>query len=117
MSGDALAVINEINANGSHGFTNTNFGPPYLDVDADNVVSPNDALQIINYINAFGASEGEGEAVPQDSFFADLGSFAAGPSSTTTAAAAPAHDNMADLIALLASDAVLEQAKRRRMGQ
>ena len=61
--GDALAVINHINAFDSHQFGALEYGPPYFDADADTWVAPADALSIINYINAFGfGPTGEGEA-------------------------------------------------------
>jgi len=80
--GDALAVINHINAFGSHQFGALDYGPPYFDVDADTWVAPGDALYIINYINAFGSGPtGEGEAVTEpvaanaaDAVFLEFGS-------------------------------------------
>ena len=61
VPGDALAVINYLNAFG-HGPVprNAALGPPYYDTTGDDTVAPSDALAIINHINAFGAGEGEG---------------------------------------------------------
>jgi N-acetylneuraminic acid mutarotase len=61
--GDALGVINYINAHGSGLIPAIGpFGPPYCDTDGDGFVIPSDALRIINYLNTNpGQSEGEGE--------------------------------------------------------
>src|SRR5205807_2495196 len=73
---DALVIINYVNAFGTVnsgrvpalGATlpttppiTASYGGPfgYLDVNGDNFVVPGDALLVINYVNAFGASEGE----------------------------------------------------------
>jgi len=50
--GDALDVINYINAFGSGLLPPERSGSGYLDVIGDDNVAPNDALAIINYINA-----------------------------------------------------------------
>jgi hypothetical protein len=60
VPGDALAIINYLNA----------FGPgpvplgavdsgPHYDVTGDGTVAPGDALAVINHLNAFGSGEGE----------------------------------------------------------
>lgn len=89
-AGDALAVINYLNAYGPGPPTAVG-GPPYCDVTADNVIAPDDALAIINHINALGAGDGEGVAM---------------------AVAAPAITE-AEMLNLLALDVAL-QPKRRR---
>ena len=120
-----LAVINYVNARGSGPVNMAVNAPPYVDVDADDQVVANDALIIINWINAHpGQSEGEATATDTtasaaDSYFTDLGAFpdvtgaptVAATSATTTASG----DNMSDLIALLAADTVTEQMKRRKL--
>jgi hypothetical protein len=94
VAGDALAVINYINAHGSGSVNvSTSFGPPYPDVDGDDQVVAGDALAIVNYINSGNAAEGEAAAVPSNS-----------------------DSLLTDLIALLAYDAASSQAKRRRIG-
>ena len=109
VAGDALAIINYINAFGAGRVpANAPIGPPYYDtVDStaapagDDFVAPGDALAIINFINAFGpgisgpAGEGEGQAT-----LAGIESTASQPS-------------MPGVIALLALD-VASQPKRRR---
>lgn len=61
---DALIVINELNAVGSHALPPS--GPPsdsgpYLDVDGDNFVAPLDALLVINFLNDRASAVSEGE--------------------------------------------------------
>jgi hypothetical protein len=144
VAGDALAIINYINAFGAGPVPTTPpsgyglYGPPYLDTaDAngqpvgDNFVAAVDVLAIINHINAFGsgtsgppggegeAGEGEGMAAAiasSDSFFQDLGGFGVGGQASTATVEAPSSnaDSMADIIALLAADAAEEQNRRRR---
>ena len=60
------------------------YGTPfgYLDVIADNFIAPNDALAIINAINA--GQVGEGESAP-----GSLGSYFAADADTDASAAAP----------------------------
>jgi uncharacterized delta-60 repeat protein len=65
---DALVVINELNDYGSHPVPAPQSKTPVkfsLDTNGDNAVSPIDALQIINYLNAppppDDGSEGEGD--------------------------------------------------------
>src|SRR5262245_4961770 len=94
--GDALAVINYINAFGPGPVpANAVLGLPFgfLDTDGDNNVSPGDALSVINAINSGlgGVQEAEGEGPRARSRLLD------------------------ELIALLASD-VTEAAGRRRRG-
>jgi hypothetical protein len=71
--GDALEVINYINAFGARAVSPT--PPPggfFVDVTGDGSVAPNDALEIINHVNAFGDAEGSGFGV-QGSGQADRG--------------------------------------------
>lgn len=65
--GDALAVINYLNAKGAGPVpASSPFGPPYCDTDGDGLVIPSDALKIINYLNTNpGQSEGESSATNQ----------------------------------------------------
>jgi hypothetical protein len=102
VAGDALAIINYINAFGAGKIPdNAAPGAPYLDTTGgpgnhgDNNVVAGDALDVINYVNAFGSGSsgpaGEGEA----------------------SGAALGADY--DVLALLAID-VASQAKRRRSG-
>lgn len=52
---DALTIINELNANGSHDLpsppTAESFPPPFYDTDGDNIIKPLDALLVINFLN------------------------------------------------------------------
>jgi len=93
-------VINAINAYGTASPPPPPTGPegPYCDVDGDGVVAPNDALEVINHINAFGSSEGEGTGV---------GSQESGVGNQGTGGLSEA-----ELLALLAVD-VASQPKRR----
>jgi hypothetical protein len=144
---DALAVINYLNAFGSINSgkvpalgstlptsppTTVSYGGPfgYLDVDGDGFVAPVDALTVINAINASQGGEGEdtvasatatSSAVPQDSYFADLGAFpdvaaATAPTPALAATPAPVPSHMDDIIALLAADTA-DQTLKRRLGQ
>jgi hypothetical protein len=64
-AGDALAIINYINAFGSREVSeDEEIGLPfgYLDVNHDNFIAPDDALTIINGINAGLTGGPEGEA-------------------------------------------------------
>jgi hypothetical protein len=99
-AGDALAVINYINAHVGQSAIppGAAFGPPYIDTfnsakgdfSGDNIIAPADALAVINFINASGAGHsgpaGEGEAVPAageaavDSVFQQLGTAPSGAS-------------------------------------
>jgi len=60
--GDALSIINCINAFGSGSLPRTGDDGKFYDVSGDDMVSPVDALLIINQINAFGSAEGEAVA-------------------------------------------------------
>ncbi len=70
---DALLVINELNANGSHDLAAPNGEHFFIDVSGDNRVTPLDALLVINEINAqssfafSGALIGQPVAVPEPS--------------------------------------------------
>jgi hypothetical protein len=64
---DALTLINEINRTGPRDLplvpaTGESL-PPYLDTNADNRVEAGDVLNVINYLNAAAAGEGEGVGV------------------------------------------------------
>jgi hypothetical protein len=61
VAGDALEVINYINAYGSTPVpSDGRASGPYYDVNFDGFVAPSDVLDIINFINAYGP-DGEGE--------------------------------------------------------
>jgi hypothetical protein len=104
-AGDALAIINYLNAFGAGPVpANATFGAPFIDTTGgpngtgNNFITPNDALAVINHINAFGfdtpGPSGEGEA-PR----------ATGPDQSASLSS--------DLISLLAFD-IAEQAVHRR---
>jgi hypothetical protein len=108
-AGDALAIINYINAFGpGHIPLDAAPGAPYLDTaggpgnGGDDFVSAGDALEVINFINAFGSGlsgpEGEGESVASQSL-------------ANISAEQPVGS---DLLALLAFDIAM-QSKRRRL--
>lgn len=67
---DALIVINELNASGSHALLPPLEGeappPPWFDTDGDNFVAPIDALLVINFLNQQAGQEGEDLALPVD---------------------------------------------------
>ena len=72
-----------------------------MDVDGDEWVAPSDALEIINYLNAFGstsAGEGEGESVDSAISESDFGSESL-------------LDD--DLLSLIAADSVTSKRKFR----
>ena len=95
-AGDALNIINFINAFGSSPSNKENVPlSAYLDVNGDGFISPNDALDVINYLNAFGSSGGT--------------TLSAAAATQPSAASQPSED----LIALLALDPG-QQAKPRR---
>jgi uncharacterized protein YkwD/D-arabinose 5-phosphate isomerase GutQ len=98
VAGDALAVINYLNAFGAGAVPeNAADGPPFYDVTGDNFVAADDALTIINLINAQGQGEGE--------------------SAFAMAASGPAPNVQADVLAMLALDAAHESERRRgRLG-
>lgn len=110
VAGDALAIINYINAFGAGPIPeNAAPGPPYLDTvggpdgSGDDQVVAGDVLAVINFINAFGAnlSGPDGESLGHQ------------PDLAVTATAKP---HLApDLLALLALDAALHNPVRRRM--
>src|SRR5262249_17342509 len=90
VPGDALAIINYINASGSGAVPpNAAAGQPFgfIDTSDDNNISPIDALGVINAINAGQGGEGE-----------------AGPTLTQS-----------DLLALLAQDMVDQTRGSRRL--
>jgi dockerin type I repeat protein len=127
VAGDALIIINGINAFGSGALPRgnfTGFGPSYVDTNTDNFLTAADALAVINWINSHGSGTpgpegeggggGEGEASASDTYFYDISGF--GQQAPASTAVAPAtHDAMADVIALLAADTAAEQDKRRRV--
>lgn len=103
VSGDALAVINYLNAFGSGPVPATaTAGPPFLDTNNDDFVTSGDVLSIINFINAFGSGllgpEGEGEGTSSENRADDQITRSAPP------------DNW---LALLATDLAI-QGKRKR---
>jgi CSLREA domain-containing protein len=94
-AGDALDIINYINARFPVAVTaNAQIGKPFgfLDVNGDDNVAPNDVLDVINAINAGQGGEGESQA-PQPTGFEPVAG---------------------DLLALLASDPVIQATRRRR---
>lgn len=98
IAGDALAIINFINANGAGPIpANAVLGLPFgfLDTKKDNQIVPEDVLTVINFINA--GLGGEGEAV-----------FAAAE------APRPTPLPSLDLLLLLATDLAAQPAPRRR---
>jgi large repetitive protein len=110
---DALLVINEINANGSHALDVGGFHTaPFFDTDRDNVVSPRDILLVINHLNTPPAgvlgAEGEGEdeslASARDAIFGELGGIAPAGSAGDVG-----------IISLLADEQV--RAKRSRQAE
>ncbi|HMC10688.1 MAG TPA: dockerin type I domain-containing protein, partial [Pirellulaceae bacterium] len=100
VAGDALEIINFINAFGSKPVpTDGRATGPYCDVNADGSVAPNDALDVINAINAGQGGEGEGAR-----------SQGSGASSEQAPRGGMGMD---ELTALLAID-VASQPRRRR---
>lgn len=96
VPGDALAIINQINAFGTGKLpTRSKFEAPYYDVNGDGSIAPNDALDVINAINA-GTTGGEGEGV------------------SSAADANGQRDSLTDVVALLASDMSAPSARVRR---
>jgi hypothetical protein len=99
--GDALDVINQINAFGSGPLaapTTGNSPPPYLDVKPDNFLAPIDALYVINVLNApLEAAEGES------------------PASATSLAAGDSINVDEALWMLLATDSAFVRAMVRRL--
>jgi Ca2+-binding RTX toxin-like protein len=126
VAGDALAVINHINAFGPLQVSDTTpYGPPYYDVNGDDFVVAGDALAIINWINAFGAdnSRPEGEAdfdsinLPAPYLDGTQAIEMATPTVSTakTPNAPTVSTAMDDLISLLAADIGQKETKRRRL--
>jgi hypothetical protein len=92
--GDALAVINHLNAFGSGAVPGSAAaGPPFYDTIPDNVIAPADALAVINHLNAFLAGEAE--------------SAAAAPPEVPTVPIVPP-----DILALLALDVATHRRRR-----
>ena len=113
---DALLVINEINAHGSHVLDINGFHTaPFIDTDTDNIVSPHDVLLVINRLNApsAGSLGAEGEAsdlspaAAHDMLFSQLGGATAPAVSDATVDAG--------IFSLLADDQI--RAKRSRQGE
>jgi hypothetical protein len=128
---DALAIINYINAFGPSEVPSSGipqgfgaFGPPFLDTtggpvgttQGNNIVTAQDALAVINWINAFGSATSgpEGESgLPLDIFYEEIGQRPT--AATQSNSQVHATSDLSDLIALLAGDtAAEEQIKKRR---
>jgi Dockerin type I domain/Bacterial Ig domain len=107
VAGDALAIINYINAFGSGPVPpGAALGPNFLDVTDDDNVAPNDALAVINAINAGLSGEGEAatpETLSEDRVFAELGQQAVQPSHKRT-----------DILAVLLSAAAESPRRLKR---
>jgi hypothetical protein len=70
---DAVLVISELNATGPRDLPTLAPGvrpPNFLDVSGDDVLSPLDALLVINYLNVFGSGEGEATEAIHDPWIA-----------------------------------------------
>ena len=113
VAADALAIINYINAFGSGAVpANSQIGQPYgfldtsggIDDVGDDSIAPDDALAVINAINAGLGGEGE-------SFAADMNAGSA--SSTNPQVYIGKHDDPTDLIALLALDMAQQNPPRK----
>ncbi len=116
VAGDVLAVINYINSKGSGAVPhNTPFGPPYPDVNGDNQVVAGDVIAVINYINARSSSEAEAAAALPDLFFANLAGTDEPAETELNLPTALSRGTLADVMAILAMDAVATQSKRRRL--
>jgi N-acetylneuraminic acid mutarotase len=105
VAGDALTIINYINAYGSGPLPPlATYGPPYLDTTGDDWVVPGDVLEIINWINAYGAGlpgpSGEGENSEQ--------------ATSLAGASSPASAASTDWLSLLAIDVANQSSTRRR---
>ena len=68
-SSDAVAILNELNAKQFHDAGSPVLNPPpegiapiYFDVSGDGVISPIDVLLVINFLNANGTVQAEGES-------------------------------------------------------
>lgn len=100
VSGDVMAVINYTKAKGSGGISATSTpGPPHCNVNGDNNVVADDALLIINYINA-NPGQAEAEATTQNQVPASM-----------PAALSLSNDH----ISLLSFDIAEQGARRRRL--
>jgi hypothetical protein len=113
--GDALAVINYINAHGSgHVSAEAGYGPPFCDVTGDDEVAADDVLKVINYINSGNAQEGEAEggvlAVDRE----DSGTPQA-IMLEQVALSGFGNKSPPELLSLLAADLATAQVKRRRI--
>jgi ELWxxDGT repeat protein len=108
---DVLAVINYISAHpgSDHIPDDAKFGPPYVDVNGDDVVAADDVIQIINWINAH-PSQSEAE----DTSGATVTDSAIDDQSINAATDTTPRMTSADLISLLAADAATAAIKRRR---
>jgi Dockerin type I domain len=112
--GDALAIINFINAFGSGPVdNNASIGPPYYDTSDDEFVTAGDALAVINHLNAFApgllVANGEGEGTRQIN--SELGATQ-DMRLELTSHGREEFDNQ--LIDLLAEDVALPRKPRRR---
>ncbi len=114
VAGDALAIINYLNAFGAGPVSaNASVGLPFGFVDTsggpsgagDNFITAGDALDVINFLNAFGA-DGEGE-----SQLAQPGVSVPSANDMSLSPYTAAH--LDDLVALLALDVTLLSPKRR----
>jgi len=112
VAGDALAVINYLNAFGSGAVpASAVLGLPFgfLDTDGDNFVTAGDALDVINFLNAGLGGEGEGEASAECGVDPQSGypgaECKAGPAAVV---------NDEELIGLLAMDVAEVVGRRRR---
>jgi hypothetical protein len=110
FAGDALDVINQLNAIGARTIPDTTPpGPPYFDTSRDKFLSAGDALDVINFINAFGQGLPGPEGEPAGE------SAARSFSASSRPAAGSSPDDLTALISLLAMDSI-EQTGRRRRG-
>ncbi|MCO6459754.1 MAG: hypothetical protein J5I93_31060, partial [Pirellulaceae bacterium] len=60
-AGDALSVVNYINANPNNSLPPSppQTPPPYFDVNGDSLITGGDVLAVVNFLNGVGAGEGE----------------------------------------------------------
>jgi hypothetical protein len=83
---DVLCVINDLNVNQAHTLPPPSpqgaFPTPYLDVTGDGRVSPQDVLEIVNFINSLAAGEGEASLPGAVTNAAPAGSRAALPAAS-----------------------------------
>jgi hypothetical protein len=120
VAGDALGVINYINAKGSGPIdVSIPFGPPYPDVNGDNQVAADDVIAIVNWINANpGESEGEAPVVIAESYFTDWVAFDEFDKfdDSLSSPVISGGNSFGDVIDLLAMDTESAQGKRRKVG-